>query len=128
MVKDLQLDLKTLKQRLEFEAELERSGSRAAKSDEVRREQTEPLMVDAYSTTVSGAQADTVVGNVRTSSSAEYIVGEIRRHKRSFTLALSVFIAAIAVAGWWLYSSQLFAVQVCRHGNRDQALHQFSGR
>ena len=105
VVKDLQLDLKTLKQRLEFEAELERSGGRAAKSDEVRREQTEPLVADAYSTQVVGAQTDSAISNVRTSSSAEYMLSEIRRHKRSFTLALFVFITAIAVAGWWLYSS-----------------------
>ena len=111
-VKDLQLDLKTLKQRLEFEAELERSGGRAAKSDEVRRELTEPLVADVYATQAVGAQTENAISNVRTSSRAEYIVSEIRRHvseirrhKRSLTLALFLFIAAIAGAGWWLYSS-----------------------
>ena len=117
VVKDLQLDLKTLKQRLEFEAELERSSGRAAKSDEVRREQTEPLVADAYAYTGLGAQTDSVVSNVRTSSSAEYLLSEIRRHKRSFTLALFVFIAAIAGAGWWLYSSSL-----CSPGPRGTAI------
>ena len=102
VVKDLQLDLKTLKQRLEFEAELERSGSRAAKSNEVRRDVIEPVVADAYGTQALGSRPDSARSNIRTSSSAEYLVNEIKRHKRSVTLALIVFIAAIAGAGWWL--------------------------
>ena len=66
---------------------------------------TEPVVADALATQALGAQTEIANNKVRTSSSGEYIFSEIRRHKRSLTLALLVFIAAIAGAGWWLYNS-----------------------
>lgn len=47
-------------------------------------------------TSLSGTQANPT-------SSAEYIVTEIRSHKRSALIAIAVLIAAIAGAGYWFY-------------------------
>jgi eukaryotic-like serine/threonine-protein kinase len=104
VVKDLGLDLKTLKQRMEFEAELERSGSRVVRSGEVSRGVAEADLTEANATRILGTPVDSAVSKAQTTSSAEYVVSEIRRHKRGLTLALLVIIAAIAGAGWWLYS------------------------
>jgi eukaryotic-like serine/threonine-protein kinase len=104
VVKDLGLDLKILKQRLEFEAELKRSGERVVRSGEASREVAEADLTDANATQILGTPTDRAASNARTTSSAEYVVSEIKRHKRSLTLALLVFIVAIAGAGWWLYS------------------------
>lgn len=90
-VKDLLLDLKSLKQRLEFEAELEHS--------------TPPAVRDEAP--IGGGQA--AVGTKaeltpRTIPSAEYIRSSIRQHKGSFTVALTVLVLLTALGfGYWFY-------------------------
>jgi serine/threonine protein kinase/Flp pilus assembly protein TadD len=72
VIKDLLLDLKSLKQRVEFEAELERTGSQEAPTSALQYHPT---------------------------SSAEYLVNEIKRHKRgALALVAIVLFAAIATS------------------------------
>ena len=85
VMKDLALDLKSLKQRLEFEADLERttppeerSGGQAAATAKAAAAQTSDRAV------------------ARTTSSAEYVINEIKRHKRGAALAVATFIIAAA--------------------------------
>ena len=97
-VKDLGLDLKRLKQHLEMEAELERSitpeeGARRAGQTASGRGTLS--ISGATKTTAAAPTAE--VSATRTISSAEYIVAEIKQHKRSALLVLAALVVAVAV-------------------------------
>ena len=78
---DLLLDLKRLKQRLEMAAEFERTGG----------------------PTLSREEKPTVTMSAQPTSSAEYIAGQIKQHKKAvIALSASVMIALAALA-FWLY-------------------------
>lgn len=97
---DLALDLKSLKQDLDFEARLKRSsrsdrteGQAATKSDE-----------RAAVAITSESTAHTVdVATARPASSAEYLVGEIKRHKRGAVFAAAVMILAVTTFVYSFY-------------------------
>ena len=72
-IKDLLVDLRRLKKRLDFESESERS--------------TAPDQTHSIHTTPAAAQTATL-DSVRPTSSAEYIVSEIKRHKTGVILAV----------------------------------------
>ena len=74
-VKDLGLDLKRLKQHLEMEAELERSITPEEGARRAGRPQGSRYKASAATPTAEGSAAHTL-------SSAEYIVSEIKQHKR----------------------------------------------
>jgi serine/threonine protein kinase/tetratricopeptide (TPR) repeat protein len=100
-IKELLTDLRRLKQKLEFEAELERSVA----PDSVTR------------STISAAQvvptiSDRVPPTAQTGaypSSAEYIVSEIKRHKTGATLVAALFVIAVG-AGVFLYFNRAQAL------------------
>jgi eukaryotic-like serine/threonine-protein kinase len=100
-IKELLTDLRRLKQKLEFEAELERSVA----PDSVTR------------STISAAQAvptisDRVPPTAQTGvhlSSAEFIVSEIKRHKTGATLVAALFVIAVG-AGVFLYFNRAQAL------------------
>jgi serine/threonine-protein kinase len=92
-IKEVLIDLKRLKQRLDVEAEIEHSAppdwARAAvmgRSGEARSASDQTIALGASSQ------------SVRTTSSAEYLVSEIKRHKKAtfFVLGAAV-IAAVAI-------------------------------
>jgi serine/threonine protein kinase/predicted Zn-dependent protease len=78
-VKDLAADLKSLRRRLAFAAELERTAS------------GEPSEAPTAATTVQ-----TLATDIQTTSSAEYLVNQVKRHKYGFALALIPFLVAAA--------------------------------
>ncbi|MGZ8846575.1 MAG: protein kinase domain-containing protein [Pyrinomonadaceae bacterium] len=102
-VKELETDLKKLKQRLEFQTELERSmaperysGALSALADTeipgMPRLSTHTTSPAAATRTVPGPSAQT------RASSAEYLVSEIKRHKKGVALAvLAVAMATVAI-------------------------------
>ena len=94
VVKDLLIDLKSLKQELEFEAKLERSLSPEMMSTVIPTTAAGRLPV-AKETTAQGGQS-----TARSMSSAEYIVSEIKQHKKS---ALVITLVALAVAASFFY-------------------------
>jgi tetratricopeptide (TPR) repeat protein len=101
LAKDLGLDLKRLKQRHEVEAELERSITPEAEAEAQRA--SARMAAASGGPTISGpkgaAAAQTAAANtIRATSSAEYIVGEIKRHKRSVGLSLTVLLVAAAAS------------------------------
>jgi serine/threonine-protein kinase len=98
VVKDLALDLKSLRQRTEFEAELERTETPDHRSR--AGEHSGPVApVTDY------APVATTGGDIHvTSSSAEYIVTEIRQHKTGALLTLAAIVALISVVGFVAYS------------------------
>jgi eukaryotic-like serine/threonine-protein kinase len=97
--KDLGVDLKRLKRHLEVEAELERSGipedeaQRAATLLAMSSRGSRPAVTGA--TQAAAAAQTTGAGDIHTTSSAEYIVTEIKRHKRGTLLALATLVVAI---------------------------------
>lgn len=98
--KDLLIDLKNLKDELAFEAKLERS---------VLPESTKRAGVEtAGATTVAtapqlAAQSD-YLSAAKTQSSAEYIVGEIRRYRLGAAIAVTAVIAAAAVSYFYFFA------------------------
>jgi eukaryotic-like serine/threonine-protein kinase len=102
--KDLSVDLKRLKQRLELDAELERS---ITPEEEARR--TSNRSAPGLSGTMPNVMVTPTkdVSAAHTISSAEYVVGEIKRHKRAAAVVLATFILAIAAAVfYYTYSSR----------------------
>ncbi|MDQ3253524.1 MAG: serine/threonine-protein kinase, partial [Acidobacteriota bacterium] len=96
--KELLTDLRRLKQQLEFEAEMEPSSP--------------PEMSSGKATIESGKESATitgVVGVARSTSSVEYIVGEIRSHKRGAILALMFLVIVTAGIAFGIYK---FAGQI----------------
>ena len=86
-IKELLTDLRRLKQRLEFEAELERSTS----ADSVTRS----AISGQTSATVPDRVVPTEPKTVTHTSSAEYLVGEIKRHKVGASLVAAIFVLAV---------------------------------
>ena len=98
-VKDMAFDLKSLKQELEFEAKQGRSVQPEV-SGGATAERGDPLTAVE---TVPGPALRTEEVQARTTSSAEYIITEIKRHKRDIVLALFVVAIAVAAIGFGLY-------------------------
>src|SRR4029079_3465140 len=95
--KDLSVDLKRLRQRLEVEAEIERS---ITPEEEARRtsQRTALPLSGVMSMSNPIAQPTTDVSAAHTISSAEFVVGEIKRHKRVVLIVSAVLILSIAAA------------------------------
>jgi Tol biopolymer transport system component len=85
--KELLLDLKSLKQELEIEARLKgRTASEAeAQTAGLRAEETARIQV------------------ARTTSSAEYLIGEIKRHKTGVVIGLALLLACVGLLAYGLY-------------------------
>ncbi|MBD0372636.1 MAG: PD40 domain-containing protein [Pyrinomonadaceae bacterium] len=102
-VKDLLVDLRRLKKRMEFEAEMGRSvapDSHSAPTVIIESGGAQPSVPSAQ--TVSAPLATQPQQN-RSTSSAEYIAGEIKRHKIATVVALLIALALISGAGFLLY-------------------------
>ncbi|MDQ3755199.1 MAG: serine/threonine protein kinase, partial [Acidobacteriota bacterium] len=82
--KELLTDLKNLKQRLDFEAELERTVQPESRSAAI-------AATDGAQTTVETAKQPAA----HSTSSAEYVVNEIKKHKLGAVLALAILVAAV---------------------------------
>jgi serine/threonine-protein kinase len=107
VIKDLGLDLKKLRQRLEIDAELERSIT----PEEEARRTVRRLSIDsnqAVPQTTAGEAALTPTAQVsmaHTASSAEYVVGELKRHKRAALLVLVAVVAVSVTVALFAYNS-----------------------
>jgi serine/threonine-protein kinase len=96
---DLALDLKNLKQELEVEARLKRS----LPSDSGRGEAT--ARSDGHAITDAAREPGTPTAGVaaaRTTSSAEYVVGRIKRHKLAAALAAALSVIAVAAIVYFI--------------------------
>jgi serine/threonine-protein kinase len=100
--KDLWLDLKDLRQELEYNAKLEHSTApdRARTSGVAAGAATASGMVAA-----TDPSAVPVSSATHQASSAEYVVSEIRQHKRGFFAVAGVLVLALAGLGWWFLRS-----------------------
>jgi eukaryotic-like serine/threonine-protein kinase len=102
-IKDFLLDLKSLKQELEFAAKLQRSTP-----PELIDESVAPKSTDGReaSTRPGAAVAPTAAESTRATSSPSYVVSPIKRHRLSVLLALAFVALAAAVAyfAYWYYA------------------------
>ncbi|HLN98618.1 MAG TPA: protein kinase [Pyrinomonadaceae bacterium] len=94
--KDLLVDLRRLRQRLEVDAAAERSRPQVL-SDEVE------IATNVTQATTVGARADTQAETVRQTSSAEYLLTGIKRHKQVAVVALSISVVLLGGIGVGLY-------------------------
>lgn len=94
VVKDLALDLKKLKQHMEFELELERTIAPEERSVTTHGSSTGERLSETA--TASAAQTDSPAV-VHTVSSAEYIVSQIKTHKKASLLIATAVVIAVAV-------------------------------
>jgi serine/threonine-protein kinase len=97
-VRDLLIDLKRLKQKLDVDAEIERTSAPELRSGsgEAKRSQ-----VSEIASTASRGAGHTVFEDSRSTSSAEYIVSGIKQHKLALAIALLVLV--IGAVGLSLY-------------------------
>jgi serine/threonine protein kinase/Tfp pilus assembly protein PilF len=96
--KDLLIDLKRLKQKLEIDAEIERTTSPDSSRSATATDWREAAI------TAPGVAADTVVAGTRTNSSAEYIISKIKRHKRGALIALAAVVAMAVAVVYFAYA------------------------
>jgi serine/threonine protein kinase/Tol biopolymer transport system component len=96
-IKDLLVDLRRLKRKLDFEVEKKRSGS------------SEYITGEAKKTQIIPAKISTADGRAQTVSSAEYLVRGISRHK-FVVLGILAFLA-LGAAGFALYKYGFFTRQ-----------------
>ncbi len=101
-IRELLTDLRRLKQKLEFEVELERSVS----PDSVSRS---AITAATAAPTVSGRVAPTKETTTHPASSAEYLVSEIKRHKTGATLIAALVVLAVG-AGVFFYFNRAQAL------------------
>ncbi|MBA2527309.1 MAG: PD40 domain-containing protein, partial [Pyrinomonadaceae bacterium] len=101
-VKDLLVDLRRLKKRLDFEVELERSAPPEPSSG-MRIEAGGGRTAIGSSEELAAAASTRELGAARTTSSAEYLMGEIKRHKAATIASLAVLVMMIAAVGLTLY-------------------------
>jgi eukaryotic-like serine/threonine-protein kinase len=89
-IKDLLIDLKDLKQELEFSEKLSRSSA----------------SLDNNQATVNKAVITSTAQMTQTTSSAEYIVGEIKQHKRAVLAVLAILLVSAIGLGYWSYMNR----------------------
>lgn len=99
-VKDMLVDLRRLKRRIEFESEVERSTSfdSSGFSSSIVADRTQP--------SVEGQQPARFTNSTQIAqptSSAEFIISEIRRHKTGATIVLGLVLTVFGGLTYWIY-------------------------
>lgn len=95
-------DLRALKQRVEFEFELERSVSPGPMA-------TVRVAHSAVATVKDLAAQSDEIAAAPTLSSAEYIVTEFKRHKRAVGIIIIAFVLAVAAAWFYIHRPQVLS-------------------
>jgi serine/threonine protein kinase/Tfp pilus assembly protein PilF len=96
-VKDMLIDLKDLRRDLELQAQLEHTIPPESSATSNRNRQTLTTAASAGVVETDAAAA------VRSTSSAEYIVAEIKRHKRGAVIMLALLLGITAVLSYLFY-------------------------
>ena len=102
VIKDMLLDLKSLKQQLEFEAKLEHSAApqRDVEAVIVTSDRQTPLVAEQQ----AAARRSSDLTTARPATSAEYLVSQIKHHKRSVVALLCALMLAIAGAAYLYFA------------------------
>jgi eukaryotic-like serine/threonine-protein kinase len=94
-MKGLLADLKELREEIALTEKLERS----AIPNRIHQTENQETLLTKAETTRDASQS-------QTASSAEYIVGEIKRHKSASFAALAILLLVIGGLGFWLFSNR----------------------
>ena len=106
--KDLLVDLKRLKRQLDLESEIERTVPPEFRTSGSSAAHTGAHALATSEETAAGTTSSEAGHQV---SSAEYIVSEIRRHKKGFTVTGAVvFALALATVGYFLFARRTSAL------------------
>ena len=98
------VDLRRLKKRLDFETELERSAPPESNTGAMAAISSAPHEAATATGASSEASAPTVtVAPARSTSSAEYLVTEIKRHKQGVVVAVALLLLTIGGISFALY-------------------------
>ncbi|MGI8838608.1 MAG: tetratricopeptide repeat protein [Pyrinomonadaceae bacterium] len=97
---DLALDLKSLKQELEMEARLPRSLQPEASIGAASKNSDGQTAVDVHAPAATTAD----VGAAHRTSSAEYLVGEIKRHRRGVAITAAAAVLAFAAVAYFYFN------------------------
>jgi len=100
-IKDMLLDLQSLKQELEFEKKLERSESPRADGDAPSNQNTEVVSAPATGADAAGVAATSP--RIAQASSAEYIVSRIKQNKLRAVIVIGVLLVAALGAVYWFF-------------------------
>jgi eukaryotic-like serine/threonine-protein kinase len=104
-IKDFLLDVKNLKRELEFAEELERSqipGSMKALNVRTNQSDENPTSILPATTPTQNSLRPQI-------SSAEYIVSEVKKHKRGALLGSLVLLGLIIAGGWFFFFRESIA-------------------
>jgi len=99
-VHDALVDLKDLKREVDLAASLERSTPPASRSTEVFTSLSQPAIGSA---SVSSKTQTGAVPAAHPTSSAEYVVGEIKRHKIGVGVLAVLIVVGLMASGFWIY-------------------------
>jgi len=99
-MKDVLLDLRELRDELVLEAKLERSIRPVSSADNQHT-----LIVDAEVTKEAAIPTRSAV-TAQTTSSAEYLVGQIQQHRRGLAVISIVLFAGAIALGYWLLGNR----------------------
>jgi eukaryotic-like serine/threonine-protein kinase len=100
-IKDMLLDLQSLKQEVEFERKLESSVPPRAEAGALSNQDTE--VVSATATGADGGRVAAISPPTAQASSAEYIVSRIKQNKLSTVIVIGVLLVAALGTGYWLF-------------------------
>jgi TolB-like protein/Flp pilus assembly protein TadD len=99
-MKDVLLDVKELRDELALEAKLERSIRPASNSE------NQPTLIAEGEVTQEAGRQTQAAARPPTASSAEYLVSEIRQHKRGLAIVLLVLLIVVGGLGYWYFSNR----------------------
>ena len=101
MAKELLSDLRRVKQRLE-------AGTTAGFDDRTAADANEShaTCLPAADTHRAGGARTDEAAQIHTTSSAEYVANEIKRHKRGFIVGLAILVLATIGLGYWFLASR----------------------
>ena len=96
---ELSVDLKSLKQDLEADARLNRSLQPNTDTGSITKGDSEAVVETVYESVATTGD----VATARRTSSAEYLVGEIKRHRRIAVFAAAAVFVAVAAIAYFFY-------------------------
>jgi serine/threonine protein kinase len=102
-IQDVALELKELRRDMEGDTQIDTTIPPSSMGSRIGSQMGDASRSQASTTATIGSQSSTVeVSAVSTMSSSEIILGEVKKHKRGFALAVGlILIAGLAAIIWW---------------------------